>query len=36
VRWNVAAGIVYAWIVTMPAAAVLAAVFYWLATVSGG
>ena len=31
VRWNVATGIVYAWIITMPAAAVLAAVCYWLA-----
>jgi len=31
VRWNVATGIVYAWIITMPAAAVMAALFYWLA-----
>jgi PiT family inorganic phosphate transporter len=31
VRWNVATGIVYAWIITMPAAAALAALFYWLA-----
>jgi PiT family inorganic phosphate transporter len=31
VRWNVAGGIVVAWIVTLPAAAVVAAAFYWLA-----
>ena len=31
VRWNVATGIVYAWIITMPAAAVMAALFYWFA-----
>jgi len=30
VRWNVATGIVYAWIITMPAAAILAAIAYWL------
>ncbi|MCB1380319.1 MAG: inorganic phosphate transporter [Alphaproteobacteria bacterium] len=36
VRWNVATGIVYAWIITMPAAAVIAAIFYWLAAVFGG
>ena len=30
VRWNVATGIVYAWVITMPAAAVIAALFYWL------
>jgi len=30
VRWNVATGIVYAWIITMPAAAILAAFAYWL------
>lgn len=29
VRWNIATGIVYAWIITMPAAAVLAGLFYW-------
>ena len=28
VRWNVASSIVFAWIVTMPAAALVAAVFY--------
>ncbi len=32
VRWNVAQGIVIAWVVTMPAAAVMAAVAYWIAT----
>jgi PiT family inorganic phosphate transporter len=30
VRWNVATGIVYAWVLTMPAAAVIAGLFYWL------
>jgi len=30
VRWNVAQDIVIAWIVTMPAAGVMGAVFYWL------
>jgi inorganic phosphate transporter, PiT family len=30
VRWNVASNIVVAWIITLPAAAVIAAVFYWL------
>ncbi|MCC6889064.1 MAG: inorganic phosphate transporter [Hyphomicrobiales bacterium] len=30
VRWNVATNIVFAWIVTMPASALIAAVFYWL------
>jgi PiT family inorganic phosphate transporter len=32
VRWNVATGIVYAWIITMPAAAIVAALFYWVGT----
>ncbi len=32
VRWNVATGIVYAWVITMPAAALIAAAFYWLGT----
>lgn len=31
VRWNVAKGIVWAWVITLPAAAVLSAAFYWLA-----
>lgn len=31
VRWNVAKGIVWAWVITIPAAAILAAAFYWLA-----
>jgi PiT family inorganic phosphate transporter len=30
VRWNVAKDIVIAWVVTMPAAGVIGAVFYWL------
>jgi PiT family inorganic phosphate transporter len=30
VRWNVASNIVVAWIITLPAAAVIAAAFYWL------
>jgi inorganic phosphate transporter, PiT family len=30
VRWSIATGIVYAWVVTMPAAGVMAAIFYWL------
>jgi PiT family inorganic phosphate transporter len=33
VRWNVAGSIVWAWIVTMPAAALLGAVFYGLARI---
>ncbi len=32
VRWNVATGIVWAWIITIPATATLAALFYWLAS----
>ena len=32
VRWNVAQSIVIAWVVTMPAAAVMAAAAYWIAT----
>jgi inorganic phosphate transporter, PiT family len=35
VRWNVAGGIVFAWIVTLPAAALVAAAFYWLAGLFG-
>jgi len=30
VRWNVATNIVCAWIITMPATALIAAIFYWL------
>jgi PiT family inorganic phosphate transporter len=30
VRWNVASNIVVAWIITLPASAFIAAVFYWL------
>ncbi|HEX3673450.1 MAG TPA: anion permease [Rhizomicrobium sp.] len=33
VRWNVAQDIVVAWVVTMPAAAIIGAVFYWVAGV---
>jgi inorganic phosphate transporter, PiT family len=29
VRWNVASSIVYAWIITIPAAAGVAALAYW-------
>lgn len=36
VRWNVATGIVYAWVITMPAAALIAALFYWLAALVAG
>jgi len=32
VRWNVATGIVWAWVITIPSSAVLAAIFYWLST----
>jgi PiT family inorganic phosphate transporter len=31
VRWGLASNIVWAWVVTMPAAALMAAIFYWLA-----
>ncbi|MBV8840263.1 MAG: inorganic phosphate transporter [Alphaproteobacteria bacterium] len=31
VRWNVTTDIVIAWVITMPAAALVAAAFYWLA-----
>src|SRR5690242_508109 len=30
VRWNVTTSIVFAWVVTMPAAALVSAAFYWL------
>src|SRR3712207_3415825 len=30
VRWSVATNIVFAWIVTLPACAFMAALFYWL------
>jgi inorganic phosphate transporter, PiT family len=32
VRWGVAKGIVWAWIITIPASATMAAIFYWVAT----
>ena len=31
VRWNVATNIVYAWVITIPAAALMSAAFYWVA-----
>jgi PiT family inorganic phosphate transporter len=31
VRWNIASSIVIAWVVTLPAAALIAAAFYWIA-----
>ena len=36
VRWNVASSIVVAWVVTLPAAAAIGALFYWLAGLFGG
>ena len=30
VRWNVASNIVVAWVITLPASALMAALFYWL------
>lgn len=30
VRWGLATGLVYAWLLTIPAAAIVAAVFYWI------
>jgi PiT family inorganic phosphate transporter len=33
VRWGVAGNIVVAWIITMPAAALMAAMAYWVGTV---
>ena len=35
VRWGVAQSIVVAWVVTIPAAAIIAALFYWAATKLG-
>jgi PiT family inorganic phosphate transporter len=35
VRWNVASSIVYAWVITIPAAAGVAAVAYWLVKLIG-
>jgi inorganic phosphate transporter, PiT family len=32
VRWGVAKGIVMAWVVTIPASAIISALFYWVAT----
>jgi PiT family inorganic phosphate transporter len=30
VRWNIAGSIVYAWVITIPAAALIAALAYWV------
>jgi PiT family inorganic phosphate transporter len=30
VRWGVARGIVWAWIITIPASAAIAAITYWI------
>ena len=35
VRWNVTTNIVVAWVITMPAAAIVGAAFYWLAGLFG-
>ncbi|WP_340316704.1 inorganic phosphate transporter [Rhizorhabdus argentea] len=35
VRWNVAGSIVIAWVITLPAAAAIAAMFYWLVGLVG-
>jgi len=35
VRWNIAQRIVVAWVITIPAAAALAAIFYWAAAAFG-
>jgi PiT family inorganic phosphate transporter len=35
VRWGVAKGIVTAWIITIPASATVAALFYWLSSPFG-
>jgi PiT family inorganic phosphate transporter len=34
VRWNVASNIVFAWVITLPAAALIGAFFYWLSRLS--
>jgi len=35
VRWNVASNIVVAWIITVPASAAMAALFYWVSRLAG-
>jgi PiT family inorganic phosphate transporter len=35
VRWNIASNIVIAWIITLPAAAFMAALCYWLSKLFG-
>jgi len=34
-RWNVTTNIVFAWVITMPAAALVSALFYWAAGLFG-
>ena len=35
VRWNIASNIVVAWVITLPASALIAALFYWLSGLGG-
>jgi PiT family inorganic phosphate transporter len=35
VRWNIASNIVLAWVITLPASALIAALFYWLCGLGG-
>ena len=35
VRWNIASNIVVAWVITLPASALIAALFYWLTGLGG-
>jgi PiT family inorganic phosphate transporter len=35
VRWNIAKNIVVAWVITMPMAGIIAAIFYTLARLAG-
>jgi PiT family inorganic phosphate transporter len=35
VRWSVANNIVVAWVLTIPASALIAALFYWIAVALG-
>ncbi|HET8613010.1 MAG TPA: inorganic phosphate transporter, partial [Sphingomonas sp.] len=36
VRWNVASSIVVAWVVTLPAAAAIGALVYWITRLLSG
>jgi PiT family inorganic phosphate transporter len=36
VRWGIARGIVIAWVITLPAAAIVGAACYWAARILGG